>query len=146
MYGESRFRSCRKNAGPPQHREFRRLVTNIVDEDSKFHHIPDYSVTLDDSDMVTFRSRWKRLPIHTALLVPADSASRPSLEVYHDAKLVAPGWDVTTSKASGGTGSQKPPETRKPHFLAFARSGTNGADTLAESLGTRWTTAGSRVT
>lgn len=38
-------------------KEFRRLVSKIVGEDQRSQHMPDYSVTIDDSDMVVFRSR-----------------------------------------------------------------------------------------
>src|SRR5690606_31249502 len=38
-------------------KEFRRLVSKIVEEDQRHQHMPDYSVTLDDGDMVIFRSR-----------------------------------------------------------------------------------------
>ena len=37
-------------------KEFRRLVSNIVEEDLLHAHMPDYSVTIE-SDMVTFRNR-----------------------------------------------------------------------------------------
>lgn len=38
-------------------KEFRRMVCEIVEQDAKHGHIPDYSVSLDDSDMVLFRNR-----------------------------------------------------------------------------------------
>lgn len=73
-------------------KEFRRLVSNIVQEDQRFQHMPDYSVTLDDSDMVHFRSRG-------SVPAPAFSLQHTPLrglnpEAYNDARIVAPGWDV----------------------------------------------------
>ena len=75
-------------------KEFRRLVTKIVREDRRHQHMPDYSVSLDDSDMITFRSRGTipsaeqlppPLPVHARMLDP---------ETYAVARLVAPAWDV----------------------------------------------------
>lgn len=37
-------------------KEFRKLVTNIVEEDLRHSHMPDYSVTLESTDMVIFRA------------------------------------------------------------------------------------------
>src|SRR6185312_10999013 len=47
----------RKKAGSSSsEKEFRRLVGEICEEDARHHHIPDYSVTLDDN-MVRFWNR-----------------------------------------------------------------------------------------
>lgn len=58
---------------------------------AKGDHLPDYCISYDDDDFVTFRNRStiKVLPS------PAD-ADFPKLdaETYHDAKVVAPGYDV----------------------------------------------------
>ncbi len=54
-------------------------------------HLPDYKVTFDDDDFVTFhnRSAMKALPS------PSDAEfPRLDAETYHDAKIVAPGLDV----------------------------------------------------
>lgn len=71
-------------------KEFRRLVTNIVAQDEQFGHMPDYSVRLKD-DMVIFESRRQKEP---KALSPALAAVRLDPEAYHDARQVAPGWDV----------------------------------------------------
>jgi len=58
---------------------------------AKGNHLPDYSVSFDDDDFVTFRSR----SAIKALPSPSD-AGFPKLdaETYHDARTVAPGYDV----------------------------------------------------
>jgi len=71
-------------------KEFRRLVMNIVRQDKKFGHMPDYAVSME-SDMVMFvnrRSDELKRPS------PALSALRLDAEVFHDARDAAPGWDI----------------------------------------------------
>jgi hypothetical protein len=71
-------------------KEFRRLVGAVCDEDAKHSHIPDYSVSLS-GDAVRFTNR------ATIKATPAvESYSFPVLdpETYHDARTVAPGYDV----------------------------------------------------
>jgi hypothetical protein len=69
--------------------EFERLVGNICDEDAKHHHMPDYSVSLV-GDQVRFVNR------NTMPALPPPKADYPKLdpETYHDARTVAPGYDV----------------------------------------------------
>lgn len=58
---------------------------------AKGDHLPDYCVSVDDDDFVTFRNRSLMKPLPS----PSD-AGVPKLdaETYHDAKIVAPGYDV----------------------------------------------------
>ena len=74
-------------------REFKRLVQTIVREDEAHSHMPDYAVRLEADDMVVFANR-KSMP--GQLAAPSASAAVPPLdpETYHDARTVAPGWDV----------------------------------------------------
>jgi hypothetical protein len=99
-------------------KEFRRLVSNIVQEDERFHHMPDYSVTLDSSDMITFRSRGS---------VPAPSSS-PNIQVgnltaetYHDARTVAPGWDVYYLEREWREWMTEAPRDPDAAFIGFCR-------------------------
>ena len=73
-------------------KEFRRLVGNIVAEDAVHHHMPDYAVTLDDSDLMVFRNRGS-MPTKVPAPVEIDGHTFGS-DVYDDARTVAPGWDV----------------------------------------------------
>jgi plasmid replication initiation protein len=76
----------RKKTGASSHyREFKSMIRELVQDD----HLPDYQVLLED-DMVIFRNRmsWQSPQdnnVHYPVLDP---------EAYHDAKLVAPGYDV----------------------------------------------------
>ena len=58
---------------------------------AKSDHLPDYQLTVDDDDFVTFRNR--------AAIKALPSMSDPDWpkldpETYHDARIVAPGYDV----------------------------------------------------
>ena len=71
--------------------EFRRLVNMICEEDAIHNHIPDYSISFDGTNIkFTNRKAVKPLPSSTekTLFPLLDS------ETYHDAKTVAPGYDV----------------------------------------------------
>lgn len=71
-------------------KEFRRLVMNIVRQDRKFGHMPDYAISMEH-DMVTFINRRVEEPKLESLAI---SIIRLDPEAYHDARGVAPGWDV----------------------------------------------------
>jgi plasmid replication initiation protein len=71
-------------------KEFRRLVCQICDEDAEHGHMPDYAVTIE-GDTVRFLNRSVARP---AALPPPISYPVLDAETYHDARTVAPGWDV----------------------------------------------------
>lgn len=71
-------------------KEFRRLVGTICIEDSKHNHIPDYALILEgESVRFTNRGTLKNAPV-----VEAHSFPLLDQETYHDARTVAPGYDV----------------------------------------------------
>lgn len=100
-------------------KEFRRLVGNIVAEDRIHHHMPDYSVILDDSDMVVFRNR--------NTMLPADSAAVPfdgcvfGPDVYDRAKNAAPGWDVYFLEGEWRAWITEAPRHPESAFVGFCR-------------------------
>jgi hypothetical protein len=71
-------------------KEFRRLVGVICAEDAEHSHMPDYAVTID-GDNVRFNNRNTMKPVTSP-----DQPQFPLLdpETYHDARIVAPGYDV----------------------------------------------------
>ena len=73
-----------KKTGASSHsREFKSMIRELVQND----HLPDYQVALED-EMVIFKNRMSYKPkaeVRYPILDP---------EAYHDAKLVAPGYDV----------------------------------------------------
>jgi hypothetical protein len=99
-------------------KEFRRMVSEIVEQDQQHGHIPDYSVTLDDSDMVLFRNRGSLVP-----KTPEFSRQRMTLssETYHDAKSLAPGWDVYHLEQEWLDWLPETPRDPDAAFLGFCR-------------------------
>ena len=86
------FELLRKKCGSASSdKEFRRLVGNICVEDARYGHIPDYAPTID-GDKVRFQNRStmpKGVPEAEKTLFPVLDP-----ETYHDARTVAPGYDV----------------------------------------------------
>lgn len=73
----------KKTGASSHYREFKSMVKELVQHD----HLPDYRVALVE-EMVVFRNRMSWQP-KTEIRYPVLDA-----EAYHDAKLVAPGYDV----------------------------------------------------
>ncbi len=69
--------------------EFRRLLGGICNEDQQHHHIPDYAISFD-GETVRFLNRKTMKP------AAPEKTLFPTLdpETYHDARTVAPGYDV----------------------------------------------------
>jgi plasmid replication initiation protein len=102
--------------------EFRRLVGVICKEDALYDHIPDYALSLED-DKVRFcnRKTMKSLPSPEKTLFPTLDP-----ETYHDARTVAPGYDVYFLEEEWrnfGLESGKP-ELKNPNaaFIGFCKS------------------------
>lgn len=72
-------------------REFRRLVQAICEEDRQHNHMPDYAVSLDGEN-VHFINRQPIKP--HALFKDVHTFPIFDPEIYHDAKTVAPGYDI----------------------------------------------------
>lgn len=101
--------------------EFRRLVRNISNADFQHKHMPDYSVTLDDSDFVVFKSRGTvigKKSKHAALGF-LDSSD------YEAARAVANGWDVYHIEGEWRQWCGEKELTPKrigSHFVSFCKS------------------------
>ena len=74
----------KKTGASSHYREFKSMIRELVQHD----HLPDYRVSLED-EMVIFRNRMNWQPSKAEIRYPVLDA-----EAYHDAKLVAPGYDV----------------------------------------------------
>jgi plasmid replication initiation protein len=101
-------------------KEFRRLVQKIVVEDETHSHMPDYALSLED-DMVTFSNR------RTIEAVISSRISKISLdpEAYHDARTVAPGWDIYVLEREWRQWMHEydvePPRNATKAFIGFCR-------------------------
>jgi plasmid replication initiation protein len=100
-------------------KEFRRLVSNIVDEDEQHQHMPDYAVRLDDGDMVIFRSRGS-VPLPVSLS-PTVAVGTLQPDTYHDARIEAPGWDVYYLEREWRGWMTEAPRSPDAAFLGFCR-------------------------
>ena len=109
-------RKCGSSSSP---REFKRLVSSIIEQDESHNHMPDYAVRLD-GDAVVFLNRG------TVESDPAPVETiRLAAETFAAARTVAPGWDVyhleqawRTWMADGGLDAPKSPDKA---FLGFCR-------------------------
>ena len=100
-------------------KEFRRLVSKIIEEDQRFHHMPDYSVTLEPGDMVVFRNRG-------SVPAPAEDPKGAWVgslnpETYNDARIVAPGWDVYHLEREWRDWMTEAPRDPDAAFIGFCR-------------------------
>jgi plasmid replication initiation protein len=99
-------------------KEFRRLVQSIIREDEQHNHIPDYAVRLEGEDMVVFRNRGS---------MPGTYAATPTIappldaETYHDARTVAPGWDVYYLEQQWREWMTEPPRNASAAFIGFCK-------------------------
>ncbi|MEO9930172.1 replication initiator protein A [Rhodopirellula bahusiensis] len=76
-------------------KEFKRLVSKVCKDDETSDHFPDYRVRIEDrggrgKDIVVFESRGS---------IPSIANGKSEVreldpDVYHQARLAAPGWDV----------------------------------------------------
>lgn len=100
-------------------KEFRRLVSKIVEEDRQFQHMPDYAVSLESEDMVVFRNRGSvPSPVEEAR---GSLAGSLKMETYNDARIVAPGWDVYYLEQEWRAWLQEPPRDPDAAFVGFCR-------------------------
>lgn len=72
-------------------REFRRLVTEIVEQDRQHAHMPDYALSLAEDTLTVWPRR--ELP-HGAIPAVSYDKVRISEEGYAAARRAAEGWDV----------------------------------------------------
>lgn len=102
--------------------EFRRLVTIICDEDAEHNHMPDYAVSID-GDTVRFTNRGTMRPALPSPEQPRFPMLDP--ETYHDARTLAPGYDVYYLEREFQTYwyESGQPELKNPDaaFLGFCR-------------------------
>jgi plasmid replication initiation protein len=98
-------------------KEFRRLVRHIAVQDRQHGHMPDYAIALGSDDTVVFRNRGS-VPRNDPVLVrvpPLDP------ETYHDARTVAPGWDVYELERQWREWITEPPTHPDAAFLGFCK-------------------------
>lgn len=98
-------------------KEFRRLVMSIVRQDEQHAHMPDYAVRMED-DMVIFANRRSD---QFRIASPALSHIQLDPEAYHDARTVAPGWDVYALEQEWREWMMEPPRNPNAAFIGFCK-------------------------
>ena len=100
-------------------REFKRLVMNIIAQDSEHSHMPDYSLSFD-GDQVILRNR--------GTLQMRDNCPQGALlfltqETYDKAREAAPGWDVYRLESEWREWIREKDMPKNPDkaFLGFCR-------------------------
>ncbi|MBZ0300242.1 MAG: replication initiator protein A [Anaerolineae bacterium] len=102
-------------------KEFRRLLRSLAQGD----HLPDYRVQME-GEKVTFINR-ETMPQERAGQGATDNTAFPGLDVetYHEARIVAPGWDVYELEQQwrGFWVDSGRPDLKNPDaaFIAFCR-------------------------
>lgn len=99
-------------------RLFRQQVRKIADEDSVHGYFPEYAVEIDKRDMVIIRRRNDEIVAGVAI-------GRLEPEVYHDARQLAPGWDVYHLEGEWRawcSSEEIEPKNPARHFLKFCES------------------------
>ena len=99
-------------------RKFRMNIRQICDK----QHLPDYEIEITDEDMVKVTSRKALARIEAsrnAFSITLDP------EILHDAKQVAPGWDVYVLEQKWrdwmADGGMEPPRDAAKAFVGFCR-------------------------
>lgn len=105
----------KKTGSQSPEKRFRQMIKHLADND----HLPDYSVTYDSgSDMVVFRNRGTmKAPSEPEIL----TAGPLDPETYHEARIVAPGWDVYELEREWRGWMTEPPKSADRAFIGFCR-------------------------
>lgn len=99
-------------------KEFRRLVLNIIEEDIAFHHMPDYSVRMEETDMIVFRNRGTMTPQEAPALSTGIYLTERALE---EGRKAAPGWDIYQLEREWREWMTEPPRDPEAAFIGFCR-------------------------
>jgi len=100
-------------------KEFKRLVQTICADDLAHSHMPDYAVTLE-GDNVVFCNR-QSLPALGGKAAVTVEARQLDPETYHDARTVAPGWDVYELEREWREWMTEPPRNPDAAFIGFCK-------------------------
>lgn len=99
-------------------KEFRRLVLNIIKEDMAFHHMPDYSVRMEETDMIVFRNRGTMMPQEAPSLPTGIYLTERAIE---EGRKAAPGWDIYQLEREWREWMTESPRDPEAAFIGFCR-------------------------
>ena len=98
-------------------REFKRLVLNVVQEDTIHAHFPDYALSFEnENEMLTFTNRGTmNAPLPQISVPPLDT------DVYETARALAPGWDIYHIEQEWRAWLSERPRNAEAAFLGFCK-------------------------
>jgi plasmid replication initiation protein len=100
-------------------KEFKRLLSKIVDEDQAHQHIPDYALHLEEEKLIFTNRRTMPGPA-----LEEDSIRPLHPDTYEEARREAPGWDVRYLEQEWRQWCAREeiePKRPEAHYLAFCR-------------------------
>lgn len=107
----------KKSGSNSTSREFKRLVSNIIEQDAQHRHMPDYAVSLE-ADQVVFRNRGTMQPKEET---PQRVLVFLKSDTYEDARKAAPGWDVHYLEQEWRDWMKETPKNADRAFVGFCR-------------------------
>jgi len=97
---------------------FRFVIRDLARHD----HLPDYSVSFEDEgDNVIFTNRGSVVSMADTELVDLSPVATLKPDTYHDARLVAPGWDVRTLEHEWRSWMTEAPRDPDLAFIGFCK-------------------------
>lgn len=70
-------------------KEFRRLISKIIEDDGAHDHLPDYAMSIE-GDNVVFRPKG----VEAVVALPFQALRFKRLDTHDGARRLAPGWDI----------------------------------------------------
>ena len=95
------------------------MVQKTVEHDRRYQHIPDYSIELDDDDMVIFKNRGTIQQIENQSTDNQSWTLRPATNKM--ARLAAPGWDIYNLEQEWRNAFESPSRDPDAAFLGFGK-------------------------
>ncbi|MCA9211572.1 MAG: replication initiator protein A, partial [Planctomycetales bacterium] len=105
----------KKSGSQSPMKRFRQMIKELAVSD----HLPDYSVTLDDDDIVQF-SRKEPVEVDQAGTTFGIPPLRP--DTYDEARAAAPGWDIYLIEQEWREWSTTAPRDPDSAFVAFCQA------------------------
>ena len=105
----------KKSGSQSPMKRFRQMIKELATSD----HLPDYSVTLDDDDIVQF-SRKETVEVGQTGTTFGIPALRP--DTYDEARAAAPGWDIYLIEQEWREWSTTAPRDPDTAFVAFCQA------------------------
>lgn len=100
-------------------KEFRRLLSKIIEDDDAHDHMPDYQMTIE-GDNVVFRPKAEE----AIVALPLQALRLRKLDTHAQARCIAPGWDIYNLEDEWRSWvHDKAIEVKDPdkHFLSFCK-------------------------